>query len=618
MNEPSPGPDSLLVTGELGSGALATVFRFEGPDGEVLAGKVLHASHLRDAGAVDRFRREAELSRDLRHPNVVAVYGMATHEGRPTLLMELVEGPTLAARIAAAGRLEPATAVAIAIGIARGLAAAHAEGVVHRDLKPANILLTGDDVPKIADFGMARATSLGAAGAGATTVVGTPDYMAPESTDPVAVDPRTDLYALGCILFEMLSGRPPFAGATPFAILEAHTHDPIPPLPKDVVVPTGLLDILHGLLAKSPADRPQAAEVVAESLTQLQPSTGLALRTAATPVPSSQGRCARCRAPLVPGLRVCLECGLDQAHLQSGTHSLFVTGPGELGAKLDTALRERLLRWIDDNPALGLDPGPLRRAIPRLPFLLVRGLDERSAQALRGSLQHLGLVTEHTRGGAWSLPAMRKKARTMGGRAAGIFGGSVGYVGIYTDMTWLMLLVPAAILGTFVSVAGLALRRFTRDLGTRAGALPEVLAERLEKVATVGPAIEARRHRRGLKAVVARALGARRALGEADAKVDQELAEAIDVALVAAARLDALDRDLSAQGVVLHEARGELRDKLQERDLWAARLLDLTATLDGLRGRLAAANAGQGARDDADALSDLRARVDALEEVQGT
>ena len=144
----------------LGSGAVATVVRVEAADGRVFAGKLLHESHGHDSAATRRFAQEAALLRGVDDPNIVRVFGVAEIEGKQVLLLELVEGPTLAQLMAREAPLGEARLARIAARVARGLARAHAAGVIHRDLKPANILVARGDVPKIADFGMARATSL--------------------------------------------------------------------------------------------------------------------------------------------------------------------------------------------------------------------------------------------------------------------------------------------------------------------------------------------------------------------------------------------------------------------------------------------------------------------------
>ncbi|MCA9688746.1 MAG: serine/threonine protein kinase, partial [Myxococcales bacterium] len=269
-----PAAGEYRIGEALGQGAVATVVRVHGPDGRVYAGKILHASHGQDATAVARFAQEAELLAGIEHEHLVTLHGVVEIDGRRTLLMELVDGPTLEQLIARDAPLPEERVIALARGIAAGLSRAHGAGIIHRDLKPANVLVaTGPpETPKIADFGMARATSFAGVDRKAMAVLGTPDYMAPESLDPMAVDPRTDLYALGCILHEMMTGRPPYTAATPFGVLDQHRGAPIPPAPE--TYSRGLAALTAALLAKSPADRPQAAATVVTTLDRLAAGEG--------------------------------------------------------------------------------------------------------------------------------------------------------------------------------------------------------------------------------------------------------------------------------------------------------------------------------------------------------
>ena len=229
-----PTRASYRIGPSLGVGAIASVVEVTGPTGERHAAKILHASQQLDEAAVARFEQEAELLARLDHDNLVRSHGFVEIEGQRMLLMELVEGPTLAQLIARAAPLPEQQLLELGRGIAAGLAHAHAAGIIHRDLKPSNVLVASDDVhqvAKIADFGMARASSLAGVDRKAFMVIGTPDYMAPESIDPLAVDPRSDLYALGCILYEMGTGAPPFTAPTALGLLEQHRQAPAPRLP---------------------------------------------------------------------------------------------------------------------------------------------------------------------------------------------------------------------------------------------------------------------------------------------------------------------------------------------------------------------------------------------------
>jgi len=586
---------------ELGRGALGRVVVVRTPEGERWAGKILHATHRGDPRAVERFRREAELLRDLRHPNLVEVRGLREIDGELVLLMELVDGPTLAEVIARETPVPDGRLGTIGRGIAAGLHAAHRAGLVHRDLKPANVLLAGD-VPKLVDFGLARASSFAGVDKASFTLVGTPDYMAPEAIDPLAVDPRSDLYSLGCILYEMIVGRPPFDGATPFAVVEAHRSQPIPELP-----PGRLQGLVRSLLAKSPADRPQSAAFIEEAL-----QASAALVPAGEQSLAPPGQCPHCGEAMVADVPICFGCAKQAVRLEAGPMTVFVTGPGAVTHKLDAGLRQRLCEWITQNPGLGLDPDRLAKEIPRLPFALVVGVDRKNAAALVRALASLGLAAEAREGGRLALPGLKDKAMRMTGRFA-----LVGLAAVAPVWNSFAHWFPFSLLAA-VGVVGAGIGRgwwvATRPLsqlqpGT-AAALPPTLRERIDKLQSVLPGISARRHREALRGVVRRALSLSAAVPAAVRESwDAELGEVIDVALVAAGRLDVLEERLVKAD--LREPDAATARDLHERDTWAARLLEVTARLDALRARWAAASVGRGD----DLLDDLRAQVLALEEV---
>jgi hypothetical protein len=613
-------PADLRLGAPLGSGAVATVVRVHAGDGREFAGKILHDSHQQDDAAVQRFAQEAALLQGVRDPNIVETFGVVEIDGKRVLLLELVEGPTLAQLIAREAPLGEARLAALGEGVARGLARAHAAGLVHRDLKPANILVAGGHTPKIGDFGMARATSLAGVDRAALAVLGTPDYMAPECLDPLAVDGRSDLYALGCILHEMATGRPPFGGATAFGVIEAHRRAPVPDLPDSFSPP--LRALVTTLLAKSPGDRPQAAAQVAAALAAI--ASGAAAPLAVTTAHTGDGpTCAGCGQPRVAELGVCLNCGLPSARVEPGRYTVLVAGPGEPGDQLDVALRERLRRFIAGNPGLGVTPGLLDKKLPRVPFTLLRRVSKASADAVCTALVQLGLEGEAVPGGPMRSPRMRKKTRALIGRTLAITFASAA--GIYGSKA-LFSLLPLVLVGVVSGATWSSIRQITARGGTPR-ALPPPLAEALADVERTAPAIASVRHRHSLRAVVRRALALAPALGPGEATA--ELGQAVSAAAVAAARLDALDRELMARDI---QREGEsVRATLHERDIWSARLLSLTASLDALQARLARAGAtgpnGAGASgpngakalpagDDAEALADLHARIEALEEVQ--
>jgi hypothetical protein len=598
---------------EIGRGALGRVVRVvETESGRIFAGKLLHDSFRDDPRARQRFAGEARLLEHLTHENIVRVEGLAMVDGREVILMELVDGPSLQAVLARAGALPERRIVPIARGIARGLQAAHAFGLIHRDLKPANILLAPGEVAKLVDFGLARTTSLIGVDPTAFALVGTPDYMPPESIDPLAVDSRSDLYALGCLLFEMTAGRPPFGGASAFAILEAHQRAPVPDLPPTAERSPGLIALIGALLSKSPADRPQSAATVVDALDALGQERALVVGAAGPASPEAS--CTDCGAPLLAAVAICFGCGRPTFALARGRFSLFVVGPGQVAEKLDASLRQVLVDWLLSHPQLGLAPDPLARRVPRLPFLIASGIGADSAHRLAEALRGLGLRAEVRQGGALSLPDMRRKAWKLSGRAAAIvasFGG--GFHLIKELPTAGLLAAGVAATGGFL-ITGLRLA--TRPVTDRLAAprpLSAPLANALAAVVTAVPAIQAWRHRDSLRSVVSRLLAVERALGGQAASLAEELAGLALGATEATLRLDRLEQELVE--VDLRNPEPAVRARLHERDRLASRLLDTAARLDGLRARLALAGSRQQSRATAEALGELRREVDALEEV---
>jgi serine/threonine-protein kinase len=217
---------------------------------------------------VERFAREAEAVAGLRHANVVQVYDVGDLNGRPYYTMELVGGGSLAQK--AAGRPLPARqAAALVVALAEAVQVAHQSGIVHRDLKPSNVLLTDDGTPKVTDFGLARRLESAVSLTQTGVPVGTPSYMAPEQVhgQKEAIGPATDVYALGAILYELLTGRPPFQAATAAATLQqVLDDDPAPPGRPDAPVPRDLQTICLKCLHKEPARRYPSAAALAEDL----------------------------------------------------------------------------------------------------------------------------------------------------------------------------------------------------------------------------------------------------------------------------------------------------------------------------------------------------------------
>ncbi|MGP4090570.1 serine/threonine-protein kinase [Streptomyces sp. KR55] len=247
----------------IGRGAMGEVWRaYDETLGRPVAVKLLLPQDS-DPTAASRFRLEAQTAGRLHHPYVVGVLDFGAHDERLFLVMELVDGDSLARVLADAGP-QPADRVArIAAQAAAGLAAAHQQGIVHRDIKPANLLLDADGTLKIGDFGIARFLDDPAAALTATgQIVGTSLYLAPERALGQPAGPASDVYSLGCVLYQLLTGRPPFQADTAIAILHQHLDaTPTPPRQLGADLPPAFESYLLGLLAKQPEHRPGAAQV---------------------------------------------------------------------------------------------------------------------------------------------------------------------------------------------------------------------------------------------------------------------------------------------------------------------------------------------------------------------
>jgi serine/threonine-protein kinase len=238
---------------------MASVFKAE-RRGDLSALKRPLGSFLEDRPFIDRFLREAEIGRTLNHPNIVRILERGEVEAVPYFTMELLPGQTLQALLREHRALAPRDATSVVVQIAEALDFAHSKGVIHRDLKPSNVMLLGDGTAKVMDFGIARALrfdDLTASGA----FLGTPDYVAPEMIEGRGTEPRSDLYTLGVVFYETLTGKRPFGGDVPFAILRKHcTEEPAPPSTVAPGIPADLEAIVLRLMRKRPEDRPASAE----------------------------------------------------------------------------------------------------------------------------------------------------------------------------------------------------------------------------------------------------------------------------------------------------------------------------------------------------------------------
>jgi hypothetical protein len=249
----------------LGRGGMASVYKAE-RQGELQALKRPLSNFLDDPDFMARFLREADIGRTLNHPNIVRILGRGYVDDVPYFTMELLEGDTLQAFVASRGATPPREATALVAQIAEALDFAHSKGVVHRDLKPSNVMRLPDGTAKVMDFGIARAVRFdGLTATGA--FLGTPDYVAPEVIEGRGAEPRSDLYALGAVFYELLTGERPFPGESAFAILRKHCSDPVRP-PSQLVpgLPAELDRLVVRLLAKTPESRLASAEELVVAL----------------------------------------------------------------------------------------------------------------------------------------------------------------------------------------------------------------------------------------------------------------------------------------------------------------------------------------------------------------
>ena len=250
----------------IATGGMGEVWR--GADqilGRPVAIKMLAAMHAEDRQFRERFRAEARYAASLSHPGIARVfdYGENSPLGGPYLIMELVDGQPLSEILERYHRLDPDVVLDIVGQAARALDIAHQAGIVHRDIKPGNLLIMADGTTKITDFGIAKANSLQAMNLTATGIVmGTALYVSPEQATGSPLTGSSDVYSLGVVAYECLTGDPPFVADQPLAIAIMHKHEPVPPLPPDV--PRPVAELVLSMLAKTPAGRPETAQHVAD------------------------------------------------------------------------------------------------------------------------------------------------------------------------------------------------------------------------------------------------------------------------------------------------------------------------------------------------------------------
>jgi serine/threonine-protein kinase len=401
------------VRSRIAHGGMATVYLATDTrlDREV-ALKVMHAELARDADFVGRFIGEAKSVARLSHPNIVGVYDQGADGDYLYLAMELVPGRTLRALMRERGWLPWQEALAVIDPVLAGLAAAHQAGIVHRDVKPENVLITGDGRVKVVDFGLARA-SAAVSNTRAGMIIGSVAYIAPEQVTGAPSDQRSDVYAAGIVLFEMLTGRQPFSGETPLAVAYAHVNSDVPVVSSLVGgIPQGVDQLVRAATSRDPQQRPTDAGVflrVTRALRGMpEPADSV---TGAWSAPSGASPYADGHPYGGAGLADPASGTDGLAPAGGGSHTMVVdpgyagygetaaghdggSGPGRRGSAFAA-----LLRGGDDVGAHG---GAHRGAGEREPFLQRWLFSRRLVYVLVGGLVLLGLA-----GGGWWLTSGR-------------------------------------------------------------------------------------------------------------------------------------------------------------------------------------------------------------------
>lgn len=259
------------VEARVASGGMATVYTARDTRlDRVIALKVMHGNLAEDDTFVSRFIREARSAAGLSHPNVVAVYDQGEDDGTVYLTMEYVQGRTLRQVLQERGRLRQREALEVAERVLAALAAAHNAGLVHRDVKPENVLISDDGRVKVADFGLARAVAASPHTKTTGILIGTVAYLAPEQVEHGTADARSDVYAAGILLYEMLVGHVPFRAETPIAVAYKHVHEDVPPPSSEVPVDPRVDRLVAYAADRDPDARPADARELLTEVTAVR------------------------------------------------------------------------------------------------------------------------------------------------------------------------------------------------------------------------------------------------------------------------------------------------------------------------------------------------------------
>ena len=255
------------IVSQLGRGGMASVYKAEQTGlGRLVALKILQPSLAADEVIVQRFQQEARIAANLHHAHIVTIYDVGEVEGTYYISMRYIEGENLGQMLRREGPLSPTRALGVLEQVAEALDFAHSRTILHRDIKPANVMVEPGDVLTLTDFGIARAGEASHLTA-TRMVIGTPEYMSPEQARGDVIDKRSDLYALGVLMFEALGGRPPFSAASTPSLLYLHVHEPPPPLYQlRPDLPRALSDVVSKALAKDPNDRFQSGREMVEAM----------------------------------------------------------------------------------------------------------------------------------------------------------------------------------------------------------------------------------------------------------------------------------------------------------------------------------------------------------------